>query len=1706
MQSEQGLFENMLKVKAESEQHLIIQGLAEVDMTKRGFMLRRMLVTFGRRGTGRLTMWLVAFVFIAASFPCFAQVATTTVQGTVYEANGQPASGTMLISWPAFTTVGNQAVAAGSTSITIGTDGFASVNLAPNQNAFPSGTYYTVVYHLSDGTVNQEYWVVPAAATVAIGSVRVQIEPATVAVQSVSKSYVDSSIAALSTTYLPTTGGTMTGPLTLAGDPTSDLQAATKRYADTLAAGDLPLTGGTIQGALQVANIIQKGPKIDVRDSDFSLGQPVGGITVTNGACTSAPTVSIPPPQYSQDGSQATAIAKCVNGQVEIGITFPGGGYISSEVPTISGGGTSGVAATLTLAGTAGPADPTGTSPSLAAIENAVDYAYSHAETSQSVAEVYIPQGVYELDGTLRVPCDISLEGDGMASTILNPIINQDNGITVYPATQHPDAWDCRGSISKLAINTPSGHLYSATELSILSSAGFSLKDIDVSGGGGRGISTQAGTERTYASDIEIDTVRWPLIWNGNEQHMKKLNIALPGASEDTVQEPDGSYGNYCFGTGNCVDGEYPSTQWNGGNLTYASGDGTTATFYIRGNSPLISTSPIVAGQHFTVAGTTGVDLDGLYVATSVTNNVTSDPSGSCSATNECFEVQGKSTAQGVATITASSTTATFSADSDVITLSSNTGFSPWASISGEGIPSNTWVVAVQGDTVTLSQVTSAAETDSAVTSMPVWKPTIMPDHNAAVTFASAAGAIDDGSIKPLFYAGCFHVNTFGSSISHFYCEGFPLNGQPTVNSTLEYGGDPPVTSLTGNLNGSMGPLSQVSVADNSWFQTYINDPQDILLFNAGQVVKIVPQDYSYGNTSPSAYVQGVLRDQYELATVVMSRNNQMFVIARNDNGSTAPDGTTWPAGSEVAEYPQANSGYGPLLFADNHVNAINPPSGNWSTGCNDQNENICGSYLIGSIPNQISTFSTGQAATQAGLAGANVELLANERWGSGNDASAEPEGAGFVKTVGSGGVVMSSWGGTALHTGYGNEATTGQLLADGYVNVQSADGSYPYASYTDLDNGLTFNTSDGGETVSHINTWPGGDPLTGSPAGSTIGLQFENSYCYWDTSPSTGGHATSRWCFRGGPSASGTASGFEYDTWNGSSWVNLFNLAPGASGSANFSISGNESVSGNLSAAEINGEITVDGSTYTSLNNAWNAAVAIANSSGQNQTIRLGPGEFNITATLSEPSNGACVSLIGSAGAATTADTTNASTTLNVPANLNGPIFFAGNTVQALGCTFENLNVLANQNATYGFQMEWFRGLMMDTVTVNDTSEEAILLGEESTTSGHQSNFLMRNITVSYSSAKFTPANRPAYGVHLLKTAVDSYMDDVLVRNALTASIYNEGTGNTGNMIHGFGYPYTCTTAPCVNNATSSTASNASYATSYVIYDTGGGGSVWNDTYIDSPAVAGFYIGANGVSIDGGHIQWPDFTSFPSANLAYVADGVTNNLLISDISCLGMSATANWITYGGASGNPPSFSSIHHLTGCGNYYQALEPAVTTGFSSGGANINDPSGAVPRVWATPLSSSANEDAYSAQMYSGYEGDAYQAHFSGVNPFFNVTYQGTVRTNGGLALSTVINTASSLTLTTANKNVIANAASGPQTITLPSCYTAMADRMQPTGLELTIIKSDTSSNAVTLQTVSSQTIDYQGSTAQTLTITSPEARNLVCGPDDNWYAY
>ncbi len=79
------------------------------------------------------------------------------------------------------------------------------------------------------------------------------------------------------TSYLPLAGGTMTGPLQLAGDPFSPTQAATKNYVDMGLTTALPLTGGSLSGSLATQNTVSKLPHVDVRHTDFAGGaDPTG--------------------------------------------------------------------------------------------------------------------------------------------------------------------------------------------------------------------------------------------------------------------------------------------------------------------------------------------------------------------------------------------------------------------------------------------------------------------------------------------------------------------------------------------------------------------------------------------------------------------------------------------------------------------------------------------------------------------------------------------------------------------------------------------------------------------------------------------------------------------------------------------------------------------------------------------------------------------------------------------------------------------------------------------------------------------------------------------------------------------------------------------------------------------------------------------------------------------------------------------------------------------------------------------------------------------------------------------------------------------------------------------------------------------------------------------------------------------------------------
>lgn len=105
----------------------------------------------------RLCCWLLSLAAMCAVLRAQTPP-TTTVSDTVFRADSTPASGTLLISWPAFTTGSGVAIAGGTKSVTLGAGGALSVALVPNAGATPSTTVYTVVYQLTQTVAAVEAW------------------------------------------------------------------------------------------------------------------------------------------------------------------------------------------------------------------------------------------------------------------------------------------------------------------------------------------------------------------------------------------------------------------------------------------------------------------------------------------------------------------------------------------------------------------------------------------------------------------------------------------------------------------------------------------------------------------------------------------------------------------------------------------------------------------------------------------------------------------------------------------------------------------------------------------------------------------------------------------------------------------------------------------------------------------------------------------------------------------------------------------------------------------------------------------------------------------------------------------------------------------------------------------------------------------------------------------------------------------------------------------------------------------------------------------------------------------------------------------------------------------------------------------------------------------------------------------------------------
>jgi hypothetical protein len=291
--------------------------------------------------------WMLVSVLLALLAGCaecaVAQtpLAVTTVQDTVYTASGATASGTVLVSWSGFTTASGAVVPAGTTSATIGTGGLLSITLAPNAGATPIGSYYTATFHLSDGSTSREYWVIPVtvagAPPVKLAAIQNNVLPTSVAMQTVSKAYVDTSIAlAVNAARVPIFGPSGSGHAPgIVPDP--GLTTGASRYLREDGTWDTPPGGGLGTMATQNASAVA------ITGGTVTIGAPgcvqtafgVNGcnLPLANYTATTNGTVLIVPASPSGGGNY------CVSLELNTSVAGTGSGTVAGYISWVSPAG-----------------------------------------------------------------------------------------------------------------------------------------------------------------------------------------------------------------------------------------------------------------------------------------------------------------------------------------------------------------------------------------------------------------------------------------------------------------------------------------------------------------------------------------------------------------------------------------------------------------------------------------------------------------------------------------------------------------------------------------------------------------------------------------------------------------------------------------------------------------------------------------------------------------------------------------------------------------------------------------------------------------------------------------------------------------------------------------------------------------------------------------------------------------------------------------------------------------------------------------------------------------------------------------------------------------------------------------------------------------------------------------------------------------------
>ena len=128
-------------------------------------------------------------------------------------------------------------------------------------------------------------------------------------------SSTSSTLAELTANTLDLTGGTLTGALTLAADPSAALQAATKEYVDNQVGGTLPKAGGTLTGVLTLAADPITSLQAATKHYVDTASLPTGGGTLTGPLTLAAnPVVGLQAASKQYVDSQVSSALPLVGG------------------------------------------------------------------------------------------------------------------------------------------------------------------------------------------------------------------------------------------------------------------------------------------------------------------------------------------------------------------------------------------------------------------------------------------------------------------------------------------------------------------------------------------------------------------------------------------------------------------------------------------------------------------------------------------------------------------------------------------------------------------------------------------------------------------------------------------------------------------------------------------------------------------------------------------------------------------------------------------------------------------------------------------------------------------------------------------------------------------------------------------------------------------------------------------------------------------------------------------------------------------------------------------------------------------------------------------------------------------------------------------------------------------------------------------------